>query len=125
MTTPLYEMGAALMLNECEEKLQAAVTIEDKLRQVFRVAKDHWMIPDDENRFKSALGAMLMHLKGGDDYDRLSRSITALGKLSATLHALKVGLPIDIEQVLEQQRADNPNDDLIPLNKIWHEVREE
>lgn len=118
-----YEMCAALVETEARELLAAATTAEEALRIAMGKANNHWMYLDEQTQFKGAIGAALIALKSGPEFERINKSVRALGKLSATLNALQQGIPIDLEAMLAEREADPDKDTIIPLNKLWDEVR--
>ncbi len=123
MTDKMYVIAATLIESECREKFSAATTTEDKLREAFKVAHNHWMITGQDDQFKGAIGAVMMHLASGPEYDRLAESVTQLGKASALIHALQQGVPVDLAAMLQEQEDNPMKDQIIPLSKLWNEVR--
>ncbi len=88
-----YELAAGMIEAECREKLAAVSTAEEALRIAFEAAHNHWMFTDEQDQFKGAIGAALIRLKEGPEFQRLEKSIKALGKLSAMLNALALVAP--------------------------------
>lgn len=118
------EVAAGLIEAECREKLAAVSTAEEALRIAFKAAHNHWMFTDEQDQFKGALGAALIRLKEGPEFERLQKSIRALGKLSAMLNALQQGVPVNLEAMLEEQEREKEDGiELIPLQKLWQEAR--
>lgn len=122
--TSNYELAAGLIEAECRTKLSPLTKAEDILAVTFKAARNHWMFTDEQDQFRGALGAALIHLKAGSEYVRLEKSVTALGKLSALLNALQQGLSVDMEAMLEeQQREKEAGFELIPLQRMWQDAR--
>lgn len=89
----------------------------DRLKACFREARDHWMAPSEYQAFMGGVAAALELTTDEADKDRLLRSARALGRLNAALNALQAGVPVDLESMAAEQRED----DLLPLRKIWDE----
>lgn len=116
------EMAACMIEAECRDELAPLEKAEDMLAVTFKKAHRHWMFTDEQDQFKGALGAVLIRLKEGPEFDRLSESIRQLGKVSAVLNALQAGVPVDLEAMLKEQESEDQSQ-LIPLSKLWHAVR--
>jgi hypothetical protein len=118
-----YEMCAVLIESEKREELKAAKTAEEVLDIAFRAGHNHWMYLDEQTQFKGAIGAALIVLKEGPEFERVQRSVTALGKLSAIMNALQQGVPIDLEAMLKEKEAEPDQTPVIPLSKLWNDIR--
>lgn len=118
----MAETAACMIEAECRHDLEPLEKAEDMLAVTFKAANNHWMFTDEQDQFKGAIGAVLIRLKSGPEFERVERSLRALGKLSAMLNALQQGVPVDLERMLEEQKADDPAT-IIPLNKLWGEAR--
>lgn len=118
---PMYETAAALMASEISDKVKGLDAVE-ALKVAFKNAHNHWMFTEEQDQFKGAVGAVLINLKSGPEFDRVNDALRALGKLSALMGALQTGIPVDIEAMLKAQEED-PKVDLIPLNKMWCDVK--
>lgn len=120
----MAETAAGLIEAECRSELQSLTKAEDVLAVTFKAAHGHWMFTDEQDQFKGALGAALIHLKEGPEFQRVERSLRALGKLSALLNALQQGLSVDMEAMLEEQQRDKAaNGEMLPLQKMWQAVK--
>jgi len=113
----MYETAAVMIEAECRDDFQGLTTAEDLLRVAFKKAHRHWMFTDEQTQFKGALGAVLITLKEGPEFERVRESIESLGRASAILNALQQGVPIDFEAM--QKGPEN----VIPLNKMWCDVK--
>lgn len=91
----------------------ATGTLEDRLLATMRAVRTddniNWMCRNDDQRFRSAIGAVM--LASPDDQDRIARSMAPLKALSAAMS----GVPVDFSSVLTDA------DDLVPLISLWHE----
>lgn len=118
-----YELAVTLMASEFKDELSKLEKAEDMLAVAFKRSRNHWMITDEQDQFKGAIGAVLSTLKSGPEYDRIVEAMQALGRASAVLNALQTGIPIDWTS-LEKLQEEAPKN-YIPLNKMWNETREQ
>lgn len=85
-----------IALTEAKNKAKDEVTLEDKLKAAMKETKHHWLLTDEEGRFRSAIGAVIL-LTEGEDRKRLEDEFTALKILSASiLSASLKEIPIDV-----------------------------
>ncbi len=110
-----YEMAALIMAGECKEKFAELTKAEDMLRVAFRCARNHWMFHDEQDRFKGAIGAVLITLKSGPEFERVQEAVRALGRFSAIINALQNGVSVGFDS-MEATPAD-----VIKLNAMWNE----
>lgn len=94
------------------------VGLEPRVRACMKEAKEHWMVTDEEQRFKGALGAALL-LSKGEEESALKQSIDALMKVGAALNAMQSGVPVDLEAIVEEQ--DSRTFEPLPLMQWWRE----
>ncbi|MDP9090303.1 MAG: hypothetical protein M3O26_16375, partial [Pseudomonadota bacterium] len=104
MNDRMYETAAVIIEAECREELKGKTDAAEMMRIAFKTAHNHWMFTNEQDQFKGAIGAVLITLKEGPEFERLKQSVTQLGKLSAMLNALQQGIPVDMERMLEQQQ---------------------
>lgn len=116
------ELAAALIETECRDKFVGHTKAEELLQIAFKAAHNHWMFTDEQDQFKGALGAVLITLKEGPEFERLQASIKKLGQLSAVLNALQQDVPVDMEAMLKTQEEE-PKVEHVPLNKMWCDVK--
>lgn len=110
---------AAIVAMEAQAACEGEGDLTERIRKAMRAARNHWMAPGENDQFRGAIAGALMASQG-DERDRIERSAKALNRLGAMLQALQAGVPAD----LEGMAAEKQEDDLIPLRKIWDEVRE-
>lgn len=110
-------IASGMIEAECRDKLRDVKTAEEALAITMPAAHNHWMFTDEQDQFKGAIGAALITLKRGAEYERLEKSIRQLGRVSALLNALQQGIPVDFEAM------EKPEEGLIPLNKLWCDVK--
>jgi hypothetical protein len=114
------ELAASMIEAECRHKFEGLTKAEDLLRVAFKAAFDHWMFTDEQDQFKGAVGAVLITLKEGEEFERLQKAVKALGRVSALINALQAGIPVDFDS-MEKPAEDEPP--VIPLNQLWCEVK--
>lgn len=111
----------ALFISEAKPKVAEAGTIEEKLKAAMTLAADHWMITQQDDRFKVAVGAVMDHYgEGSDEFKRLAWEMKSLSKLGVMLDAAKLGMGLDVES-LETMANDRPYEPL-GLMKMWLET---
>ena len=113
-----YEMCAVLVEAECRDKLTTLTKAEDVLAITMKVAHNHWMYTDEQTQFKGGIGAALLHLESGEEFDRVNAALSQLGKVSALLHALQQCIPVNFEEI-DIPKADS----VIPLREIWNNAK--
>jgi hypothetical protein len=113
----MYETAAALMEAELRDDLRGLTKAEDMLALAFRKAQNHWMFTEEQDQFKGALGAVLISLQSGPEFDRVQEAIKSLGRASAILNAIQQGVPVDFKE-MEKAPAD-----VIPLIRMWCDAK--
>lgn len=98
---------------EAREACEAETDLTERIKVAMRHAKDHWMETNEEEQFKGALVAA-MDVSTEDEKDLITRSLQPMKILAAMMS----GVPVDFEAVEMQ-------DDLLSLQKFWHEVKAE
>lgn len=121
MSRDIYQVGAALVESECRDSFVGITDAAELVKIAFKAARTNWMVTDEDQQFKSGIGAVLIALKEGPEFERVRRSVEETGKMGAMLNALQQGIPVDLEAMLAQQEAQTDRDSLIPLTKLWHD----
>lgn len=114
------ELAAGLIEAECRDKFVGLTKAEDLLRIAFKAAHNHWMFTEEQDQFKGAVGAVLITLKEGEEFERVQKSFRALAKVSGLINALQAGIPVDWD-AMEKPAEDEPP--VIPLNQLWCAVK--
>lgn len=91
----------------------------ERIRKAMRACRDHWMETSETGQFRAAVSAAILESEG-DERDRIERSAKALSRMNAMLQAMQSGVPVDIEAMA----AEKQDEDLIPLMKVWRELKE-
>jgi|SRR3990167_11551313 len=94
---------------EARADIDAAETLIDKFKAAFAIARNHWMVTDEDMQFKAAIGAVLITLdEDSDDYSRVLKEMRSLNTVAAMLS----GIPVDFNQIETDYEP-------IGLIKLW------
>ena len=101
-----------LVMMEAGSAIKPDDSLEDRCRSAMKAAKNHWMVLDEDSKFKGAVAA-LYEQANEDEKVRIKAEFDSLKFLSAMLN----GVPVDFDAI---EPLENP----VGLNKIWREVTE-
>lgn len=94
--------------------------ITEKLKIAMNITRGHWLITDEDERFRSAIGAVMMHYgKDSQEFKRLEWELVQLRKISAGLNAMQQGISVDLESMVSEESEFKP----IGLMKLWKEIK--
>lgn len=96
---------------EAKEAAKNESTLEGRLKAAMNATKDHWVLTDEDGRFRAAVGAALL-LSDDDDQERITKEMAQLRTLSAVMS----GVPINFEGI---ETIEKP----IGLMKMWHDAK--
>lgn len=88
-----------LAIQEIERKVEAlplGATVEEKLLVAMRVARHHWLVTDEEARFRAAIGAVMLH-SDPETKERLEQEVRTLRAVGAATE----GVPVDLGAVFD------------------------
>lgn len=69
--------------------------LTEKLSAAMNEAVDHWLVTNEDERFRAAVGAVMVHYgEGSEEFARLQEEMRDLNRLSAALNAMQVGLKL-------------------------------
>lgn len=92
--------AALVALHEAKAAIVGIDGLEQRLRAAMRATRHHWMATNEEDRFKAAIGAvMLSYGEGSDEWKRLAWEVQQLGKISAMQQAALAGLSISLDSL--------------------------
>lgn len=100
---------------EAKSACEGEPDLVERIKKAMRAAKNHWVVTQEEEQFRGALGGAML-ASDDTDQERIKASLLPLQALAAAIQ----GVPVDFERVL----SDDP-DKLIPLRKLWDEVQAE
>jgi hypothetical protein len=106
----------AICAHEARSACAGEKDLMERIRKAMKAARGHWMVTDPHQQFRAAVAAAVLESEG-EERSRIERSAQALNKLGAALQALQAGVPVDLAGMVEKQ-----DDDLIPLQKMWHDT---
>lgn len=103
-----------IALTEAESAAKGETTLIGRLKAAMRATKNHWMLTDEDGRFRAAVGAVLL-LSDEETQERIKKELTILRTLAAATN----GVPVDFGGLhIEKGEA-------IGLIGIWNEVKAE
>jgi hypothetical protein len=102
-------MVAAMI--QAEANLSVDDTLEERCRKAMKIGQNHWMITDEDERFRASVGAVIL-ASNDEERERISSELAGLRMLSAAIS----GVPVDFDQLPTQE---NP----VGLMKIWRELK--
>lgn len=91
-----------IAITEAKAAVQRAVadepdlSLEGRLRAAFAVTRHHWVVVDEEKRFRAGVGGAML-LASVEERERLEAELRALATLSAAI----AGVPVDIGGLAE------------------------
>lgn len=104
-----HAVAIAAQVIESEAEIKQEMSLEDRLRAAMGCGRDHWMVTDEDERFRASVGAVLLSANE-DERERIAVELRGLRDLSALLN----GVPVDVTRI---ERQENP----IGLMRIWKE----
>ena len=118
----MNEVEISLVATEARTACEGESDLTERGRKAMRAARDHWMVLDPDLQLRGALVAAV-DASQGDERTRLERSIELLGQVSTAIAASQSGVPVDWEEMLNQQKAMEDEDfEPLPIIKLWHET---
>lgn len=100
-------------IQEIEHEVKKGETTEDKFRLACKAVVNHWLVIDEESRFKTAVGALIL-LSDEETREVITEEMKSLSIISAIM----TGVPVDLDRVVIPKKT-------IGLVKIWQEVKAE
>src|SRR4051794_9202399 len=85
--------------------------LDSQLRAAMKATHDHWLITNEEERFKAAVGAVIV-ISDQATRVRIAQEIRILGSVSAAI----TGVPVDFSALLDD------NFEPIGLLRMWKEL---
>ena len=93
--------------------LPAETTLEDKLTAAMRDARHHWMVTNEDEQFRAAVGAVMLN-SDDDTRRRIEKEMLALRTLGTAMD----GVPVDFSSV-------EVPEDPIGLLALWKDTKVE
>jgi pyruvate-formate lyase-activating enzyme len=91
-------------------------SIADRFKAAARVTKNHWLVTNEDARFRGAVGGVMnSYGEGTPEYERLEKEIRMIRKYGAILAAASAGLEVSPPEL---EKGFEP----IGLLNLWREV---
>lgn len=90
--------------------------LKTKLKAAMREAKDHWLVTREDEQFRCAVGAVMLHYgPDTEEFKRLEWEMGNLNRFSAAMVAAQTGVNVDFASVLDTDQKYEP----IGLLAMW------
>lgn len=93
--------------------------LKERLKVAMRAALEHWLVLDEENQFKMAIGAVLIEATE-EEQERINIDLKFLKAMSSAAG----GVPVDFGRLMEELGEDGATK-AVGLQKLWGEVKAE
>lgn len=110
----MIAVAEARMAVERAVAADPTLDLEGRLRAAFAVTRNHWMVTNEDERFRTGVGGVLVTATDAGEKARIEAELASLRALSAAMS----GVPVDFGAVL----SDKPEP--IGMLAIWREGRE-
>jgi hypothetical protein len=91
-----------IAVEDAERAAVACHGIRERLQAAMAATVDHWLVTSDEERFRAAVGGVLLtYDQGSEEFARLQSEVQAIARMSAALTAAAAGVPVDWSSVTE------------------------
>ncbi len=103
-----------IAITEIEGQLVKSDSIKTKLKKAMKLAKHHWLVVDEDQCFRCAIGAVLL---GASDEEKivLQQEMEMIKALSSAIS----GVPVDFGEVFEKFETEK----FYGLIGMWKEIR--
>ena len=116
----MFSVQMNIAISEAQNAIKDDGTLIEKLKTVMLVTQNHWMCTNEDEQFRAAVGAVMLHYgKDSDEFVRLEREMKSLNKLSAALHAAQAGVSVNFDSALD---AEDNEYKPIGLLQLWREL---
>jgi len=90
------------------------------LKKAMAATRDHWMCTNEDERFRAAIGGVMLHFgEGSDEFRRLQSEMSQLNRFSAALQATQVGVAVDFGKTIGDLVAEQELEKPIGLLALW------
>lgn len=101
-------------ITDIASQLDRKADIEEQIKKAMELAVDHWLVVDEQDRFKSAVGAVMIGI-GEEERNIISDEL----KIMISLNAAITGIPVDFGRLAVEVRGKKS----YGLNKMWSETK--
>ncbi len=98
-----------IAITEVKDKLEIGDSLDGRLKEAMKLAKNHWLVTDESKRFDIAIASVML-VASAEDKERLAEELGCLKMLSSSIS----GVPINLSEF----KLENP----IGLLKMWKEI---
>lgn len=106
--------SVVIAIEEIKSKLDTTKPFLDNIPIAMKEAQNHWLVTDEEERFKSACGALLL-IADEENKNRLENELQGLRAISS----MQSGVPVDLEAMMKQMDTKK----FFGLTKIWRDLK--
>lgn len=103
-----------IAVTQAESAAKGKESLVDRLKAAMRATKDHWLLTDEDGRFRAAIGGVLL-ISDEETQERIKKELLILRTLSAAIE----GIPVNMG-ALQLEPGD-----AIGLMKLWKEIKAE
>jgi hypothetical protein len=110
-----------IAMTEAEPVVEAAEgDIVAKLKAAMSVTRNHWACTNEDQQFRSAIGAVMLHYgEGSEEFNRLKEEMAALQTVSAMINAAQAGVSVDFGSLADIGTDFEP----IGIMKLWQQEK--
>ena len=112
----MISVSVSIAIQEIKHHIPEEGDLISKLMFAMSEARNHWMVTNDDEQFRSAVGAVMLHYgEGSEEFKRLEWEMGNLNRFSAALVAAQQGVMVDFGSVLDSDQEYEP----VGLLKLW------
>ena len=104
-----------IAMSEAGSRLKESMSLTEMLNAAMDATVDHWIVLNEDEQFKAAIGAVLLKTDQ-PTRDRISSEMKALAIPSAA----QAGIPVDFARAFEEMKEDA---EPIGLLEFWREAK--
>jgi len=107
-------------ITEIKNKIDHTQPLKEKMLDAMKLALDHWLIVQDEEQFKAAVGAVLSKATQ-EEQAKINNQL----KMLQTLSTILSGISVDVEETMKDIPKDEKEEDKLILNDLWRKAKDE
>lgn len=109
-----------LGITELRQSVDSGQPLKERLKIAMRSALHHWLITNEEDQFKTAVGAVMVEATE-EERELIEVELKFLQALSAASR----GIPVNFAVLMEEVQEKKETHELIGLKNLWDEVKAE
>jgi hypothetical protein len=115
----MLSASVSIAIQEIKHYIPSEGDLIEKLKFAMAQAKNHWLLTKDDEQFRAAVGAVMLHYgEGSEEFERIEWEMGNINRFSAALVAAEQGVGVDFGSVLSSDQEY----DSIGLLGLWREV---